>query len=38
MTLEKPQVRLEEWLNKIAEDFMKSHKLKSRTKALHQYI
>jgi seryl-tRNA synthetase len=38
MTSEKPQVRLEEWLEKDLEDYMKHHKLKSRTKALHQYI
>lgn len=37
MNPEKPQVRLEEWLEKDLDDFMKRHKLKSRTKALHQY-
>jgi hypothetical protein len=38
MTSEKPQVRLEEWLDKELDSLMKRNKLKSRTKTLHQYI
>jgi septal ring factor EnvC (AmiA/AmiB activator) len=38
MTSKKPQVRLEEWLEKDVEDYMKKHPKLSRTKTLHQYI
>jgi hypothetical protein len=36
MTSEKPQIRLDEWLEKEGRDIMKSQKLKSLKKAIHK--